>query len=60
MPPMSDAKRKLLYAGLLLIAVPAAGCNTVAGAGEDIESAGDAIEDTAEEAGEEMGEDGEL
>ena len=60
MPQMSDSKRKLLYAGLLLIAVPVAGCNTVEGAGEDIESAGDAIEDAADEAGEEMGEDGEL
>ncbi|WP_306016623.1 entericidin A/B family lipoprotein [Oceanicaulis sp. MMSF_3324] len=26
-----------------------AGCNTIAGAGQDIEEAGDAIEDTAEE-----------
>ena len=40
---------------LLLLLVAAltlglAGCNTIAGAGQDIESAGDAIEDAAEDA----------
>lgn len=45
--------RKLM--GFLLIAMVAmssalAACNTTAGAGRDIESVGDAIEDTAEDA----------
>lgn len=53
---MTDTKRKLFYAGLILATLPIAACNTVEGAGEDLESAGDAIEDTAEEAGEEAGE----
>jgi predicted small secreted protein len=32
----------------------AAACNTVAGAGEDIQGAGNAIEDTADEAKQDM------
>ena len=43
-----------LTAALPLIAIATAlalgGCNTVKGAGKDIESAGDAIEDTAQDA----------
>lgn len=35
--------------GLLLI-VALAGCNTMEGLGEDVEAAGEAIEDSAEEA----------
>jgi predicted small secreted protein len=55
---MSDPliNRSLLLAGLIVLGAPLAACNTVEGAGEDVESAGDAIEDTADEAGEEMGE----
>jgi predicted small secreted protein len=59
-PQTSDTKRNLLYAGLLMLAVPVAGCNTVEGPGKDIENVGDAVEDAADEAGDEMGEDGEL
>jgi len=40
---------RLPYVFLFGIAV-LAGCNTVQGAGQDIESAGDAIEDTARDA----------
>jgi len=40
---------KLPYVFLVGIAI-LAGCNTVQGAGQDIESAGDAIEDTARDA----------
>lgn len=55
---MSDPliNRSLLLAGLVAIGVPLAACNTVEGAGEDIESAGDAIGDTADEVGDEIGE----
>lgn len=56
MPLTSDKKRGLFYAGLIAATLPITACNTVEGAGEDLESAGDAIEDTAEEAGEEAGE----
>lgn len=48
--------RSLLLAGLITLTVPLAACNTVEGAGEDVESVGDAVGDTAEEAGEEAGE----
>jgi predicted small secreted protein len=58
---MSDHKRKLLYAGLVLLALPAGsvaitGCNTVEGAGEDVKAVGNAVEEGAEEAGQEIGE----
>lgn len=42
--------RKLLTLAFLLSGFAVASCNTVEGAGEDIGSAGDAIEDTAEDA----------
>jgi predicted small secreted protein len=48
--------RSLLLAGLISLAMPLAACNTVEGAGEDVESVGDAVGDTADEAGEEAGE----
>lgn len=34
---------------LLILSIGASGCNTISGAGQDIEAAGDAIEDEAEE-----------
>jgi len=44
-------KLRKLTAALLAIALVAgaAGCNTIKGAGRDIESAGEAISDTAED-----------
>jgi predicted small secreted protein len=48
--------RSLLLAGLISLTVPLAACNTIEGAGEDVESVGDAVEDTTDEAGEEAGE----
>jgi predicted small secreted protein len=51
-------KRSMLLAGLFLLGVPLHACNTVEGAGQDVENAGEAIQDTADEAGDEMGEDG--
>ena len=50
------ANRSLLLAGLITLAVPLSACNTVEGAGQDIESVGNAVEHTADEAGEEIGE----
>ena len=50
------ANRSLLLAGLISLAVPLSACNTVEGAGQDIESVGNAVEHTADEAGEEIGE----
>ena len=53
--------RSPLLAGLILVGTPIAACNTVAGAGKDVESVGNAVEHTANEAGEEIGEEaGEL
>lgn len=57
--PLSN--RSLLLAGLVLLSAPLAACNTVEGAGEDVQSIGGAVEEGADEAGEEMGEEaGEL
>ncbi|HET6159473.1 MAG TPA: entericidin A/B family lipoprotein [Dongiaceae bacterium] len=55
---MSDflANRSLLLAGLMFLGAPLAACNTVEGAGQDVESVGNAVEHTADEAGDEMGE----
>jgi len=50
------ANRSLLLAGLITLAIPLSACHTVEGAGKDVKSAGNAIEDTAQEAGEEIGE----
>ncbi len=44
-------KNPFLIAGLSLMALAAAGCNTVEGAGEDVEATGEEIEETANEAG---------
>ncbi|MDQ2696346.1 MAG: entericidin A/B family lipoprotein [Pseudomonadota bacterium] len=49
---MSTKSTRLLalLAALLALNLSLAGCNTLGGAGEDIEAAGDALEDEAEEA----------
>lgn len=53
--------RSLMLAGLILVGMPVAACNTVEGAGQDVENVGDAVSHAADEAGEEMGEEaGEL
>jgi predicted small secreted protein len=44
-------KNPIMIAGLGLMALLAAGCNTVEGAGEDVEATGEVIEESAEEAG---------
>ncbi|MAU68031.1 entericidin A/B family lipoprotein [Hyphomonas sp.] len=51
---MKTAKNTLKIAGLGLFTLMAAACNTVAGAGEDIQAGGDVVEDTADEVKEEM------
>lgn len=56
MAEMSDTKRKLLYAGLIMLTLPVAACNTVAGAGKDVKAVGGAVEEGADEAAEEIGE----
>ena len=56
MPNMSLTKRNLLYAGLILAALPIAACNTVKGAGKDVQKIGEVVEEGAEEVGDEMGE----
>lgn len=48
--------RSLLLAGLIFLGAPLAACNTVEGAGEDVESVGDAVGEAAEETGDEIGE----
>jgi predicted small secreted protein len=55
---MSDplANRSLLLAGLVFLVVPLSACNTVEGAGQDIKSVGNAVEGTADEASQEIGE----
>jgi predicted small secreted protein len=42
--------RKLLVLAAAAIAVATAACNTVAGAGRDVQSAGSAVTDTANDA----------
>ncbi|MBA4096889.1 MAG: entericidin [Rhodospirillum sp.] len=48
--------RSLLLAGLIVLGPALSACNTVEGAGEDVESVGDAVSEAGEEAGEEIGE----
>jgi predicted small secreted protein len=48
--------RSLLLAGLISLTVPLSACNTIEGAGEDVESVGEAGQEAGEEAGEEIGE----
>lgn len=58
----SVLNRSLLLAGLICLGAPVAGCNTVKGAGQDVQNTGEVIEHTADEVGDdidaEMGEDG--
>jgi len=42
--------RKVLLLAVLAASMAAAACNTVSGAGKDVESAGEAVTDTAEDA----------
>ena len=42
----------LLFFSAVILALP--GCNTISGAGEDIEATGDAISDTADDTKKEM------
>jgi predicted small secreted protein len=44
-------KKPIVIVGLSLMAMLAAACNTVEGAGEDVEAAGSAIDEAAEDAG---------
>ena len=54
---MSDplTNRSLLLAGLIFLGAPLAACNTVEGAGQDIMSVGNAVENTADHVGDEIG-----
>ena len=45
-----DARLNIFLAGLAALALGVTGCNTTRGVGQDIEAAGDAIEDAAEDA----------
>jgi predicted small secreted protein len=49
-------KRSLMLLGMMTIAIPLQACNTVEGAGEDIQGVGHAVENTADEVGDEIGE----
>jgi predicted small secreted protein len=42
------------FIGLVFMALVLSGCNTMAGMGEDVESAGGAVSDTAEDVEDEM------
>ena len=42
--------RKVILMAFLAASMAVAACNTVAGAGKDVESAGDAVSDAAEDA----------
>ena len=51
------SKRSLMLLGMVTLTAPfLQACNTVEGAGEDIQSVGNAVEHTADEVGDEMGE----
>ncbi len=50
-------KKALTLAALLLVPVALAACNTISGAGKDIEAGGEVITDTAEEVQEDIKED---
>lgn len=53
---MTAKKRALLYAGLILIALPVTACNTLRGAGKDIQKIGEVVVEGADEISNEMGE----
>lgn len=42
--------RKIILLAVLAASLASTACNTVAGAGKDVESAGSAVKDTAEDA----------
>jgi predicted small secreted protein len=48
--------RSLLLAGLISLAMPLAACHTVEGAGKDVKAVGNAVEEGAQEAGDEINE----
>ena len=50
-PPRSPAA---LFALLAVLGLALGGCNTMSGIGQDVEAAGDAITDTAEDTKEQM------
>jgi predicted small secreted protein len=52
---MTPTIRPPLALAALFLALALAGCNTVRGAGEDIESGGEGISDSAEEVQDEIG-----
>lgn len=51
MADVTLGKRALLYAGLTLIGLQVAGCNTLQGVGKDIQKVGEVVEDGAEAVG---------
>lgn len=51
MAVMTLNKRTLLRAGLVLISLQLCGCNTLAGAGKDIQKIGEVVQDGAEAVG---------
>nr|WP_321361289.1 entericidin A/B family lipoprotein [uncultured Hyphomonas sp.] len=51
---MKNAKNALKIAGFGLITLMAAACNTVAGAGEDIKTGGEVIQNSADDVKNEM------
>ncbi len=48
--------RSLLLAGLISLAMPLAACHTVEGAGKDVKAVSNAVEEGAQEAGDEINE----
>ena len=51
MADINVGKRALFLAALVLIGLQAAGCNTLAGAGKDIQKIGEVVVDGAEAVG---------
>lgn len=51
---MTDWLRIILMTVVLAAGTGLAGCNTVRGAGEDVEAGGEAVQDTAEDTEEEL------
>lgn len=51
---MRNTRNSLKLAGFGLLTLLVASCNTIAGAGKDIKAGGDAVENTAQDAQDEM------
>lgn len=51
---MPTVVRNLVLAALAGVTLMLAGCNTISGFGRDVEAAGDAVSDTAEETKQQM------